>query len=141
MFSTGFLWLEGGNRGRHTAPRDYSTPCAYASKRFFFHGSGFQPIFRRVGKSHLAADYKRSGEVRTLVKKLFVLPLLPARLMKPAFDKIRADAEEAGDDDVMSLLSYVNDTWFCHPVWRPVDFVRTKEWCAQTTTRKDTTVA
>ena len=52
-----------------------------------------------------------------------MLPLLPARRMKAAFDKIRADAEEAGgDDNVMSLLRYVHDTWFCHPVWCPVDF-------------------
>ena len=96
-----------------------------------FHYS--QAVFRKVGTFHLIADYKRDGDVRELIKKLFAIPLLPARRMGRAFERIKTGAEEAGaGPNVMSLLNYVNQTWFNHPVWRPVDFcayqrvVRTK---------------
>ena len=58
-----------------------------------------------------------------MVQKLFVLPLLPAPRMQGAFEAIRDEAAEAGaDQNIMSLLRYVEDTWFSHHIWRPVDF-------------------
>ena len=55
--------------------------------------------------------------------------------MQGAFEAIRDEAAEAGaDQNVMSLLRYVEDTWFNHRM-------RTSDWCVQITTKRAITVA
>ena len=51
-----------------------------------------------------------------LIRKLLVLPLLPAEHMRPAFDQLSASQQQRSDS-MNTLLTYVCDTWLENDVW------------------------
>lgn len=62
---------------------------------------------------------RREREFRFL-RKLLVLPLLPADHMQPAFDAIVARAP-ANCTELQQMLQYVRSTWLQHAIWAPVN--------------------
>ena len=81
----------------------------------------------------LVASYRQRVGWHRLLRKLLVLPLLPAEHMRPAFDAV-TDRVPPDVVAVTHLLSYVRDTWLENATWKPANL---SAYCQQVKTNND----
>jgi len=91
----------------------YSSRCTFYWQVFFL-----LTTFCFWLRSGLATAYRTGRRTYRVMRKLLVLPLLPATHMRAAFDDI---CSRVDDEDTLltSLQAYVRQTWLDNSTWTP----------------------
>ena len=77
-------------------------------------------IYAKVGDYGLIREYKGNVDIRSFIRKLFALPLLPARDMRVAFQALKANASIISEhENLPKLMQYMENQWFRNPTVRP----------------------
>ena len=56
------------------------------------------------------------------MRKVMALPFLPADHIEEAFDNLMEQAEQLGNDQLLSFMVYVKRTWIDSQVWPPLNW-------------------
>ena len=80
----------------------------------YFHWS--QCIWRKMQEVGLQAPYLSDNDLARFVRRIFVLPFLPATCIPGAFRRLR---RRANSPKVRELMRYQRDTWMRHRLWSP----------------------
>ena len=107
---------------------DFEAAIWNAAKTLFpeshVHGCTFhwsQAIYRQVSSLGMSTAYKQHGAVYNYIKQILALPYLPRRHIRPAFDELKEQADNA--PEMQEFVSYVERTWFESTVWA------VENWC------------
>ena len=96
-----------------------------------------QAVHRQIQTLGLSTAYRKKGAFTNFAKSISALPLLPFRLIKPAFAELREVASECEQAHTL-LLTYVEATMATVFSLEPEKFERVQLLYARTTTMKGT---
>ena len=85
-----------------------------------FHFS--QALYRKIVEVGLGQTYRERGDKYLYLRKVMALPFLPADHIEDAFENLMEQAEELGNDQVLSFMAYVKRTWIDSQVWPPINW-------------------
>ena len=72
-------------------------------------------MYKKAGKLGLHVAYRNKNEYFKVMRKLFVLPFLPAEHMEEAFVKLEDRCKDS--PQLSQLTRYMRETWFQSSVW------------------------
>ena len=82
-----------------------------------FHWS--QQVYQKVTRLGLATAYTQKEGVHHNIRKLLVLPYLPAEYVRPAFTTLREQGVESESARILDLVEYIGATWVEGRMWHP----------------------
>ena len=85
-----------------------------------FHFS--QALYRKIVEVGLGQTYREREDKYLYLRKVMALPFLPADHIEDAFENLMEQAEELGNDQVLSFMTYVKRTWIDSQVWPPINW-------------------